>query len=269
MNHLDETNGFVCVDCVERLTSLRWFDHQGRKNDIFLKNLPEELLLQGESYCRLCLCTTSRLQAIFLENDQTPNNPLCQLIKECIGVEIDYYRDFTSNLCTLCRTQLEMFVTFKRISRQIHNEGTNANSNEEKNEFWEPLEKRKSSCSEAEEPLLEVMSYEYEETPKKKRGRKPKIKPEKIKKQPKPKKQKAESDDNIWAKTDRQRIYRILWTADDERNFDVIKEMKMRVRIRRDGYTFSFSNMKPDGSSLWNCDYRILHSCKYEYSFHK
>lgn len=294
---LPDMNELVCVDCIEKLKSLRWFALQGRKNDTFLKSLPNELLPQEDKYCRLCLATNDNLQAIFIENTQqhSNSNVLCQLLKECISIELDYHRDFTSYICALCRTQLEMFVTFKRIAQQMQHETTNdINLTGEKNGVTEV--NKEIDTPTAFEPVLKEMNDHQSDEPVQKKRRKRRTKAEMalaraqgLCKQPKPKEDKKEkhkthtkaksqidsikespapqfmiTEDNGLALNDRRRTIRVLWMADDERNFEVIKVKGGGVRVRMDGFGFFHGRTNTDGTSLWHCEYKIIHNCRFE-----
>lgn len=266
----NDANASVCTDCIERLKSLSWFDHQGKSNDLFLKHLPEEFFSEGELYCRLCLATKSHLQPIFL-NGGLPDSSMCDIIKECIGIELNCYRDFGAQICPMCRTQLEMFATFKRISKQIRAENLSKRASkvaeDEHDNATESMEEF-IGFEDNEESLLEVMSAQDEPAVQKtKSKRKQNVQPKKnVSKRAKLQALPDEPPDNsdIWAKTSRMRVFRMLWIADDERNFEVIKEKKGRARIAVDGHRFYYSSTKPDGSSVWFCDWRILHACKYQ-----
>lgn len=288
---LSDANKFVCEDCIEKLKSLKWFVLQGRKNDIFLKNLQSELLPQDENYCRLCLATTDRLQAIFTENTQQHhNNALCELVKECIRIEIDYHRDFTSHICALCRSHLEMFITFKRITQQLQNEKSPnpikpvSPEVDGKHEAVEASKQNDVVVQCDTTPVLKVVNTDQNGEPvkKKKRYRRTKaemalaraqglVKPiAKANTGGKTKKNKKASvpkvptitESNPWALPNRKKICQTLWTADDERNFEVTRATGGRVRIFMDGFPFYLSKSKADGTSLWHCDSKKLHNCR-------
>ncbi|XP_062546242.1 uncharacterized protein LOC134212423 [Armigeres subalbatus] len=260
-------NTHVCVECIEQLESFKWFDYQGRMNDAFLKRLPNKLLPGEEKYCRLCLTTNNRLQEIFVQDSLQPNNELCDLIKESISIEIEYQRDFTSNICKLCRTQLEKFVEFKRIAQQLQN-----TTLEKKKEAMEVSECNNSKIV---EPLLEVQTNENVIKTKKPRRRRrtkaemalARAQESLIKEQSLPKnklRKETSAKDTALAAAERKNVYQILWMPDDERNFETIRDKKGRVRICMDGHTFYLYRMKSDGTSLWNCDYKSIHCCKFE-----
>ncbi|XP_058815530.1 uncharacterized protein LOC131679027 [Topomyia yanbarensis] len=252
--HHRNSDALICVDCIEKLNSFSWFSHQGKSNDQFLKQLPEEHFRVGEQYCRLCLATNGRLHQIFFADGQ-PNTELCAIIEECTGVVVNCYRDFKSHICDMCRTQLEMFVTFKRICRQIKEKHKLEFSNETDGYGSESLE------DETEASLLDILGSENEaneQNTKKKRKRNVQLKnkAKKVKSSP------AQTENKLGRTVYRKQVFRMLWLADDERNFEVIKEKKGRAKVYIDGYKFNFQLVNPDGSSVWNCEWKKLHNCK-------
>lgn len=263
VNSEDDKSTMICADCGDKLQSYNFFYHQGQANDVFLKQLPEGTIPADELYCRLCLGLKSNMYNVFPTNGQ-PSNQLSEIIAECIGVSLSFYQDFGALICPSCHTQLESFTTFKRISKQIlldigdsemsitvgHSEGA-------------------TQAGPDPESLLEVMSVEPEPTKggsKKATGKKRKkqarqvVEPKQIKIEPEPQ---FTNSSVAFAKTGRQRVFRMLWVADDERNFDVIKETKGRAKIVVDGYRFVFYSEKKDGTSVWNCEWKVIHNCRH------
>ncbi|XP_058451416.1 uncharacterized protein LOC131430432 [Malaya genurostris] len=252
--HHRNADASVCTDCIDKLNSFSWFSHQVKGNDSFLKQFPEEFIRDGERFCRLCLATNGHLHQEFFEDGQ-PNFELGAIIEECTGVEVNCYRNYKSHICTMCRTQLEMFVTFKRICRHIREKNKMESSNETEEFSFEPVEDENGTA------LLGFLLSDdesNEQKAKRKRTEKdlPKSKPKKVKSSTFPTVKKK-----TWKTVDRKDIFRMLWSADDERSFEVIKEKKGRASICVAGYVFYFCNVKPDGSSVWNCEWRKLHKC--------
>ncbi|XP_039433976.1 uncharacterized protein LOC120416320 [Culex pipiens pallens] len=260
-NSEDDKNTRICADCGEKLQSFNWFYHQGQANDVFLKQLPEGTIPADELYCRLCLGLKSNMYNVFPTNGQ-PENPLSEIIAECVGVSLSFYQDFGALICPSCHTQLEGFTTFKRISKQIlldiGDSGANVSVEETSEEVRQPGPDPES--------LLEVMSVEPEPTKgsskSKKRKKPPRqvVEPKQIKVEPEPQ---FTNSSVAFAKNGRQRMFRMLRVADDERNFEVIKEIKGRSKIVVDGYRFVFTSEKKDGTSVWNCEWKVLHNCKH------
>lgn len=257
----DDKSTRICADCGEKLQSFNWFLCQGQANDAFLRQLPEGTIPAGDPYCRLCLGLKSNMYNVFPTNGQT-DNPLSEIIAECVGISLCFYQDFGALICPSCHTQLESFTIFKRISKQIlldigDSETTDTIENHEETVQPHPDP----------ESLLEVMSVESEPTKdfkksnSKKRKKQPRqlVESKQIKFEPEP--QFANSS-VAFAKSVRQRVFRMLRIADDERNFEVIKETKGKVKVIIDGYRFVFASEKKDGSSVWNCEWKVLHNCK-------
>uniref|UniRef100_A0A1Q3F0L1 ZAD domain-containing protein n=1 Tax=Culex tarsalis TaxID=7177 RepID=A0A1Q3F0L1_CULTA len=262
INSEDDKNTRICADCGEKLQSFNWFYHQGQANDVFLKQQPEGTIPADEPYCRLCLGLKSNMYNVFPPNGQ-PDNPLCEIIAECVGVNLSFYQDFGALICPSCHTQLESLTTFKRISKQILLDIGDSESNVS---VGQP--EAAGQPGPDPESLLEVMSVEPEPTkssPKsngKKRKKQPRqvVEAKQVKVEPEPQ---FSNSSVAFAKTGRQRVFRMLRVADDDRNFEVIKETKGRAKVTIDGYRFVISSEKKDGTSVWNCEWKVLHNCKY------
>lgn len=265
----DDRNTKICVGCDEMLQSFNWFHHQGRSNDVFLKQLPEGTISPGELYCRLCLTLRSIMHAVFPTNQKT-DNTLCEIIQECIGINLCFYKDYGAHICPLCRAQLERFATFKRISKQILLNVPSSSALLEKESNDKKLNGDSQSvpkkAKQDPERLLEVMSVEDENTQKRGRKRKRKRYSRQVTdaKQTKLEPQLTTNVGVAFAKTDRQRCLRLMRIADDERNFDVIKEVKGRAKVVMDGHKFCFGNMQSNGASVWKCEWKTLHNCKFQ-----
>ncbi|XP_055547214.1 uncharacterized protein LOC129731339 [Wyeomyia smithii] len=233
-----DANRAICTDCCDKLGSFSWFSHQGKSNDLFLRQLPQECFRAGEEYCRLCLSTNGHLQVVFPLGAEVDSD-LCAIIKECIGVEVNYYRDLGAQICNLCRSQLLSFATYKQICKQLHSKSRDSLSDNEKQ--WKNNEILDGSASQNKRKQSNLIEVNAKRQKLDALGSKP-----------------LESSQ----KTDRKMIFRMLWTADDERNFEVIKEKKGRAKVYVAGFTFNFVNVKNDGSSLWYCEMKQLVKCK-------
>ncbi|XP_055638029.1 uncharacterized protein LOC129776424 [Toxorhynchites rutilus septentrionalis] len=216
----DDKHALACTDCLEKVRTYSWFYHQAKSNDSFLKMLPDDSMPARENFCRLCLTACSRLEVIFPDN----NSNLCEIIQECVEIEINPHREFNSHICHECRTHLELLTTFKRICKQI-----NARQ-----------EECKESCSVSDDQLLEIMN---------------------VKSKPKTEIVKRKHGAKFSGNT-RKDIYVMLRMNDDERNFEVVREFKGKSLIKVNGYNFYMTKINPDGSSQWFCEWRKLHNCK-------
>lgn len=262
VNSEDDRSTMICADCGDKLQSYNFFYHQGQANDAFLKQLPEGAIPADEPYCRLCLGLKSNMYNVFPTNGQ-PSNQLSEIIAECVGVSLSFYQDFGALICPSCHTQLESFTTFKRISKQILLDIGDSESSVTVGHSEDGVQPGPDP-----ESLLEVMSVEPEPakgskkatSKKRKKQARQVVEPKQIKIEPEPQ---FTNSSVAFAKNGRQRVFRMLWVADDERNFDVIKETKGRAKIVIDGYRFVFSSEKKDGTSVWNCELKVIHNCRH------
>ncbi|XP_053691761.1 uncharacterized protein LOC128740252 [Sabethes cyaneus] len=238
-----DANSAICSGCTEKLALFSWFSHQAKSNDLFLQQLPQELFRPGEEYCRLCLTTDGSLNKIFPTNAET-RSELCAMIQECIEIEVNYYRDFEARVCKLCRSELLSIATFKQICKQSRSNTQLGYNSEEEN--WQNEETSNNSTSQQ-----------------KRKGKKRLIEPNGKKHKPNIVENEFEQELlNVSEKNKRKEIYRMLWKADDERNFEVIKLKKGRAKISVAGFMFQISARKNGGPSIWYCDMRKLNKCK-------